>query len=348
MNISKDCKWHNHIINEYKKAVLELDFDGIHMDTYGYPKTAFSINNNSYKTEYLQDHFPVLINDTKYELSKIKKDVAVIFNNVGNWPVYATAPTNQDAVYIEVWKPYERYHHIKEIISWAKHYGNSKPVILAAYLKPFKEENAQRAEFSALILTAVIASNGAYHLILGENKGILTQGYYVDYSTISDSFLRIIRNYYDFIIRYINLLYDNELVDVSMTHVAGDNTEYIIENVDYSTYGEANKLWITIKEKPLLKTISFINLTNNNEDYWNEGKNKPNNLQNIRICVLTERKIKGVFIASPDYNNGQVKNLEYHIENRDRGKYAVIDIPEIYIWSLLYISFEDKLIIGEE
>ena len=32
--------WHEHIISEYGKAVHEVGFDGIHMDTYGFPKTA--------------------------------------------------------------------------------------------------------------------------------------------------------------------------------------------------------------------------------------------------------------------------------------------------------------------
>ncbi len=115
---------------------------------------------------------------------------------MGNWPVNTVARAEQDVIYIEVWKPYERYHHIVQILRWAQQYGGGKPVILAAYLKPFMETgeaSVDRANHAALILTAVISASGGYHLLLGENKGVLTQGYYVDYSSLSDAFFREIR-----------------------------------------------------------------------------------------------------------------------------------------------------------
>ena len=42
MNIAEQCPWHAHIIAEYKRAVERVDFDGIHLDTYGFPKTGIS------------------------------------------------------------------------------------------------------------------------------------------------------------------------------------------------------------------------------------------------------------------------------------------------------------------
>lgn len=49
---------------------------------------------------------------------------------MGNWPVDTIVKTKPDVIYIEVWDPYERYHHLKEIIYWAKYMSNNKPVIL--------------------------------------------------------------------------------------------------------------------------------------------------------------------------------------------------------------------------
>lgn len=341
MNISKDCPWHWHIINEYKKAIEKAGFDGIHMDTYGFPKIAISKTKGNSKIEYLEELFPVLINDTKEELKKVKEDVCLIFNNVGNWPLNTVANANQDAMYIEVWKPYERYHHLKEIIAWAKHLSEGKPVILAAYLRPFIEEiEVSKAETSALITTAVIFANGAYHLLMGEKNGVLTQGYYVDYSTISGSFFETIRKYYDFGVRYENILYDNELRDVSMTHLEGDNTEYKFENLDYSTYGEPDKVWVVVREKPTIKTINFINLTGNQEDFWNKGKTKPRIINDVVVNVSIELKVKNVFIASPDIESGRPQKLKYKVINGERGKVLIIEISELSIWNMLYMEFE--------
>lgn len=344
MNISRECPWHNHIIEQYKNAVYKVGFDGIHMDTYGFPKTALSRLNNENKVEYLKYQFPLLINDTRRELQKIK-DVCLIFNNVGNWPVHSVADAEQDALYIEVWKPYERYHHIKQIILEAKSLKMDKPVILAAYLKPFWDEGFEafhRAQTSFMLLTAVIASNGGYYLILGEKNGILNQGYYVKYTRINDDcFIRKIRDYYDFIVRYSNLFFDYDMEDVSMTHVDGDNIEYVFENFKYSTYGEPDKVWVTVREKPGHKTVSFINLTGNCEDYWNSGKNKPEPVKDIKVRMQIDGEVEGVFFASPDFSMGRASNVNYHVEDGYRGKVLVIDIPEIDIWGVLSVELED-------
>ena len=149
----------------------EMGFDGIHMDTYGFPKTAYSHLREPPELVRLDEELPSLIRQARQSLTAAGKTPYLVFNNVGNWPVYSTADAPQDAVYIEVWSPYERYFQIAQLIQEAKMLaGREKPIILAAYLKPFREENREAAMAAAQILTAAIVSNGAYHLLLGENK----------------------------------------------------------------------------------------------------------------------------------------------------------------------------------
>ena len=180
MNMQRGSPWREHLIGQYREAMESMGFDGIHMDTYGFPKTAYSHLNGQPEPVRLDREFPSLIEQVRQELTAVDKTPYLIFNNVGNWPVYATASAPQDAVYIEVWSPFDRYAHIAKLIREAKMLaGREKPVILAAYLKPFRDEERARAMAAAYILTAAIVSNGAYHLLMGENKGVLTQGYYL-------------------------------------------------------------------------------------------------------------------------------------------------------------------------
>lgn len=343
MNTSSDNPWHRHIIEQYENAICEAGFDGIHMDTYGFPKTAISKYNGINRIESLEKHFPELIDNTKKALSKAKQNNCLIFNNVGNWPVAETAKS-ADVVYIEVWKPYERYHHIQQVIREAKAAGGSKPVVLAAYLKPFQleeEENTHRAEAAMRLLTAIITSNGGYHLILGENKGILTQGYYAAYAKLKEDFLYTVRSYYDFIVRYSNIFFDNELGDVSMTHLCGDNEEYVVENNDYSCYGEPDKVWVLIKEKPELKYISFVNLKGNSEDYWNAGKAEPTIKKGLRVNMEIQKDVKTLYVASPDSNTGRPLTPEYEIYDGKRSRILSVTMPDIYYWSILAVEFYD-------
>lgn len=339
MNIMENSPWRDHLIGEYRKAIMEMGFAGIHMDTYGFPKTAYSHLGEKPKLIRLDEEIPSLIRQTRAELAGANRDPYLIFNNVGNWPVYSTAATGQDAVYIEVWNPYERYSHIAQLIYEARNFANSwKPVILAAYLEPFRKDSRERAMNAARILTAAIISNGAYHLLQGENQAVLTQGYYSDYTRLSDKDAAILRRYNDFMIRYLDLFYDEDLRNVSMTHMGWDNYEYQCPSHPVSTYGEAGKLWLTIREKESRKCLHFVNLCGCENDFWNKGKETPVPQENVRIVVQVDSPAKGVYTASTDSETMQAQALTYYTFENEKGVFIEFVIPRIERWSAVWID----------
>lgn len=343
MNISPGSPWVGHIIGEFAKTVTLLDFDGIHMDTYGFPKAAFSRLNGRKKLERLEPHYPDFINRTRQELETLKEDVGIIFNAVGNWSVETVAAAKQDAVYIEVWDPSDRYIHLNHIVSRAKELGR-KPVILAAYLSAFLKENGVDPEYAEncfLLASGVIFASGGYHILLGENNGILAHPYFVRYGVIRREFERTVRNYYDFIVRYQSLLYDPELADKSMTHANGINEEYVFGNSVFSSYGEPDKVWTLIKEKPGMKVINLINLRGIASDIWNEAKTaRPVPVENIHIKVLVDETVKKVILATPDRNNGTPAELEFAYSEHVRGVLLEFTVPNLEIWGLVCIETE--------
>jgi dextranase len=334
MNIEEKSPWHRHIINEYERAIKILDFDGIHMDTYGYPKKAVSKLSGDNHIINLEEEFPVLINNTREQLSKVKRDVTLIFNNVGNWPVSTTSSADQDMVYIEVWDPYSTYNHIQSIIRDTRR-ETDKPIILAAYLKPFMDEGEEAGAYALKLLTAAIIANGAYHLILGENQGVLTQGYYVDYSKISDKLFSEIRKYYDFMIRYSDLFYDRNLIDVSMTHAYGDNMEYVFEGDNFSATADSNKIWTIIRESDDTKLISLINLKGN-DVIWNKGKKQPKKNSHIKLKIQLEKEVKDVYISSPE--QAIPIKCPYNIVDSERGKVLTMDLKQLELWTVIVIK----------
>jgi len=343
MNVERNCPWHNHIISEYSKAVSQVGFDGIHMDTYGFPKTAYAKHELQNALIKLDEQYPYLIEDTKNELNKINPDNDLIFNNVGNWPVKSVAQSPQDAVYIEVWEPYTRYSQIKQIILDAKKAcNNNKSVILAAYLAPFRTDTPQRALNAALLLTAAIAANGASHLLLGEKNAVLTQGYYVDHSFLTDKQSFSIRKYYDFLVRYMELLYDNTLQDVSFTHIGWDNTEYTCINKSWSADARPDTLWLTLTENRSYKCIHMINLLGCENDEWNRGKETPTIQHDIQFRVQLDMQIEGIFLASPDVNNCRSEKLNHTIVKTDRGMVAEFSVPSVRYWSMVYIKLSEN------
>lgn len=338
MNITEKCPWHKHIVGQYCKAVEEVGFSGIHMDTYGFPKTAYSQYDGRKELIHLKEEFAPLIHSAKKSLNEIKKDNYLIFNNVGNWPVDTVAEAYQQAIYVEVWSPYERYFHIKKIIQDAQKLNTKDiPIILAAYLAPFRLECQERAGFAAFILTAVIVSNGAYHLLLGEENAVLTQGYYSDYSHLTNEQSGKMRCYYDFMIRYMELFYDRSLEDVTMTHMGGDNYEYRCGFKNWSCYGEADKIWLTVRENSSYKTISLINLCGCKEDYWNQGKDEPQTQEKLLFTIHVDRKIKGVLAASPDRKDASLHLLAFTYKENARGWFIEFTVETLILWELIVI-----------
>ncbi|MDQ6421509.1 glycoside hydrolase family 66 protein [Paenibacillus sp. LHD-117] len=340
MNISRDCPWHDHIVGEYRKAVEKLDFDGIHMDTYGFPKTGWSRLDGEPRRERLTEQFPALIESTREALAPIKDEICLVFNNVGNWPVDTVARSSQDAIYVEVWKPYERYHHLREIIAWAQSLSGGKNVILAAYLKPFREVGPlgeDGAENGFRLLNAVVTAHGASHLLHGENGGVLTQGYYVDHSKLRPGFLRTVRDYADFGVRYGHVLNAPGLRDVSMTHADGDNLEYAFEGFAYSTYGEAGKTWTIVREREGMSQIHFVNLASATDDRWNEAKERPAPVTGRIVRIEVDDAPSSILLASPDANGGQAVAVDYRVETTDRGMVAVLELPPLLFWDMLIV-----------
>ncbi|MFT9396640.1 MAG: glycoside hydrolase family 66 protein [Bifidobacterium psychraerophilum] len=336
MNVNRVSGWHDHIIAEYGKAI-EFGFDGIHMDTYGFPKDAYDYDGAELD---LPDDFAQLIDDSKRALTQVKADVKLIFNNVGNWPVESVANRQQEAIYIEVWDPYNTYRSIVEIISHARSCNADKQIILAAYLLPFNER-ATEEEFNALfILSGVITVMGATHLIHGENRGIITEGYYARYFHNEDEhYASVIRRYYDYITYFSHLWSDPSLTDVSHTHMLGDNREYTFDADFVSPDPEAGKLWMNVRENEEMKFINFVNLTGAQDAKWNAGKTVRDSGAFV-LRVRMNRMISRFTLSTPDHDQILVQTLEHRVERTEFGLYAVVEIPAVHIWSTVVVELE--------
>ncbi|SHJ26164.1 dextranase [Clostridium cavendishii DSM 21758] len=340
MDINRENPWHDHIIEEFKKAI-DFGFDGLHLDQYGFPKEAVSLN----KVRHLKDDFPNFIDDVKDEISKTGKNPFLIFNAVNNWPIENVANSKQDVMYIEVWNPNDSYRDLADLINNAKRYCKEKQVVLAAYMRPFlKELNipSEQAENATLLTLSTIFANGGFNLLLGENNGILAEPYYANYTVSpSEEFTSKLKNYYDFIVKYEELLFDLSLINLNMTYTGGINEEYVFSGSDFSPKPELNKVNTLIKEKENYKVINLVNYIGLENDRWNEAKKLlPNQIDNIEVTALIVEKIKGIYLCSPDFNSGNVIELKYEYVEHSQGQAIKFTIPKLCVWDLVFIETE--------
>lgn len=332
MNVERGCAWHDHILSEYQKA-LDLGFDGIHMDTYGFPEKANDVH--GCKLDLARD-FRELVNDAKSSLHTSTGAPKLIFNNVKNWPVDYLASAHQDALYIEVWDPYSTYADILRLIEHARSISDL-PVILAAYLPQFIQGSSQKAYNALEILTAIITVAGATHLINGQNRGLLTQAYYSKYFTADAKHAERIVTYYDYI-TYLSGLWDDRGLHTAAVASERAGGRNIIAGEDIlSDLPKPGRIWARVQGKNDFLFINFVNLMGSRDPKWTHNQNvrqtKP-----FTFRVRTDKPASSVTYSTPDGEQGiDIRNLEFITQKHGDALYTCIQIPSMYIWGTVII-----------
>lgn len=345
MDISPDSPWTAHIVEQFRRAVAD-GFDGIHMDQYGFPKKAVRHRDGKDEVVDLAACYPQLIGRVKDAVRRERTEAGLIFNNVSNYPVHTTAGSDQDAVYIEVWPPVVHLRELKSLIDRARERSGGKQVILAAYLPAFHPGSgvpAEQAENGAIVTMAAIFASGGFHLFLGEDYKALTTAYYPDCGPLRPSFVREVRRYYDFIVRYGKLLYDPALVDVSMAYAGGINEEVRFEApVPVEPNGRPGEIWSMVKAHPDRLILHLVNLTGLDDDRWEREKPaRPRPQTGITCTVLAEKPVAGVYAASPDGPDIAPVALDVEEVPHGHGVGIRFTLPELKVWMMVYVQYRD-------
>lgn len=336
MNIAAGCGWTDHLLGQYRD-VVSFGFAGIHMDTYGFPKLVWDA---SKKPVGLSDEFAALIRGAAESVQRVDEDAGVIFNAVNNWPMEAVAGAPQDAVYIEVWPPHDTYYDLYTLIRDARRCAD-KPVILAAYIKPFQGPDTAAAERALRLAWAAISASGGTQLVFGEGKGALRDSYYVNYARLRPDFGPVAQKYCDFLVRYADLMYNDRGTDVSKTASGGINEDVRLahERYSFAPDGRGDSVWTVLRESADRLTMHLINLVGNNAA-WNEGKNEPRVVDDIQVRLRLDRPVSGVYCASPDDVSLCAQALPFSYEVTEQGRVYSFRLSGLRYWKSVWIEWE--------
>jgi dextranase len=299
MDIAPKSPWTPMIVNEFAETVRVLDFDGIHLDQYGFPKGTVWVQSG--EERHLANDFPPLIDAARAAVVAEKPGAGVIFNAVENWPIAEVAPTSQDAIYIEVWPPDIEYNDLRRLIQEGKRLGRGQQLILAAYLTPFLESpSVPESEAAALLATAAISSSGGFHLLLGERNGILCDPYYPKFGTLRDEFLPKLRSYYDYLVRYEEWLTMPSVTDWNVC-IGGESI------ANEATPG---MIWAIARQTPDAKIVHLIDLRDQAETLWNALRTPwRSGDEPVLVEIPIESQVTRALIASPDANHGKAAEI---------------------------------------
>jgi dextranase len=327
MNPGNSSGWHDFLMKQFIESIKMFNWDGIHLDQYGKGWTE-----NAYWNETrvdMEKAFLTFINDAINEIRKYNPRLKLIFNLVNAWPYETIAKYSMsDAIYIEVWPPWNTYADIQKLIQIGKTYTN-KAIILAAYTPNHLP--------TILLLDATIFANQGFHIELGEGNGILIDPYFPKYATLSEDAEKALKIYYECITRYEAYIYDKDIQRLSEENVNISIYESSsipkLENILVIPYSKQ------INGKEQAKIIHLVNFIGIPTMSWKTLQQEPKNITNIPIEVKISREsiknIEGVYFITPDRGNSDPILLNYMIS--DFG--IKFTIPSLKYWDIIIIKF---------
>ncbi len=360
MNVSRNSSWTTHIVEEFSRVCDAIGFEGIHMDTYGFPKRGYDENG---AVVSLDEEFPSLISRTRAAIEeRCGRGATLFFNAVNNWPVPALSQCDLDATYVEVWPPNTRYRDLWRISREARLQSRRTPV-LAAYLTPFDPEETESEEnpagdptaeaiASLLYATAVITTSGATHLVLGEAGCVLSHPYYVRHGSLSERGRALITRYYDMLTAYGSLLSASDSEEITLDHAHGPDDEVLFEipspGPGISAFPDAGAVWAAVRETPEYYVVSLVNLTELSNDEWNRPKPLPTGpIREIQITLVSTEPIAEAGSDSPDRGDaedpfGERRNptppekLDLEEIATHKGPACRVTVPPVWLWRLVW------------
>src|SRR6266536_1034991 len=246
---------------------------------------------------------------------------------------WATAGTNQDATYIEVWAPHDRLAHLAELVSKAKSMARDKPVILAAYLSTYARDERAGTAAEELQL-ATVFSHGGTVLLHGEEDAALTEAYYVAHKRLGRESQATARRYFDFAVRYGDLLFDPTAVDVTRTHTGGQNHEVRIKApVRTATDCEAGTLWTRVVHTSRGLIISLIDLSSQDDELWDAPKATSQVLSGVELFVERSAASAPLFLFAAPNDAPRLRPLDAELD----GNHDQVAVPPFRTWALVWV-----------
>lgn len=194
-------------------------------------------------------------------------------------------------------------------------------------------------ENSVRLADAAIEASGATHIELGaglNNVAMLSNEYYPNKSKVMNSSLtEAMKQNYKFITAYENLLFDPDI-----TYGDQGNENISINNENISGNGGQGTIWHMTRMTKDYDILHLINLSNKTDTLWRESTGTPKlktNL-NVKYYLSDTANISGVYIASPDSNEGLSQQLNYTEGTDSVGHYISFTVPSLQYWDMIYIK----------
>lgn len=321
-----NTSWQQYLLAENRKVYSALAFDGFHIDQLGDRGLRFKYDGSVIS---LADTYKPFIDAMKADAPQKN----LVMNAVAQYGQPNIAQSAADFLYTEVWKPFESYSDLANIIQQNNLLSHStKNTVLAAYMNYDLANNPGYFNTPGVLMTnAVIFAFGGAHMELGEH--MLGKEYFPNNNlAMKEELKSSLVNYYDFLVAYQNLLRDGgtfENVSIS----SGDN------QMNIAPWPASNGSVAAFKKKRGNEDIiHLLNFNNSTTQNWSDNKASqvaPALIENAKLILTSSKTVKKMWVASPDIIGGASRAMNF-IQTGD--KVAFI-LPQLRYWDMIVLEY---------
>ncbi len=213
-----NVEWQAHWTDVYGGALDAIGFDGLHLDTYGYPR--MPLNTNGSVVEISEGYASFV-----RAVRAARPDDVISFNQVNGVPRGFAPPTRPGFRYVEVWPPNDQWRHLEGLLERSAGGAPAQGDTLAIY-PPVWDGDRTCALRTAVLSEAIVTSLGAGVLMWGDDFGVLCHPYYVEHEKLHEHEVATVLRWHRFALRCRDFFRDG--VDTSWYELDDENASVTV------------------------------------------------------------------------------------------------------------------------
>jgi dextranase len=190
-------------------------------------------------------------------------------------------------------------------------------------------------EHAVKLADAVLFASGVTHIEIGDDLAGIAHEYYPNRSkSLTPALQRALRQYYGFSAAYENLLFAPEVAPVD----PGTAPLEVLSGQRLNDHG-GGVIHPIFRRAPDAEIVHLVNLIGVDDDLWRNVAPPPEPQTDLRIRfrLPTRSRATGLFMASPDLQNGQPSALSYATSEDVTGSFVDTTIPRLEYWDMIVI-----------
>jgi dextranase len=321
--------WRQHWVESYSRALDALGFDGMHLDTYGYPRAALNVDGESAAIEAGYAEFVASVR-------RARPDDVISFNQVNGVPRGFVSPASPSFRYEEVWAPNDRWRHLEGLL--ARSAGNAATTgdVVAIY-PPVWSGDREDGLRTCVLTEAVVTTLGASTLQWGDGDAVLRHPYYVDHETLSADERATALEWHRFGLRCRDLWRTGE--DTSWYELSDENAAVIVKSsVMTSPEPLGGGLFCRVRRDDQRVVVGLVDLTGSTNGSWSSGTHR-GACASAKVSILVDSPEEWIaHVAVLGSNDGHFVDVKTDIGTHREGRAVTVSVPLESGWSVVRLQ----------